>query len=323
MLTARISMLPWVISVAVLGACATEQADLPTDVPTEVQGNAFANSEWSEPVNLGSVVNTGAVEFNPELSPDELSLYFGSNRPGGAGGFDIWVSRRACVDCPWETPVNLGPTINTSASENGPNLSIDGHLLFFASTRPGGQGGNDIYVSWRADPGDDFGWTAPVSLGLDVNTSADEGGPEYLQSAEDGHTNFYFNRRVAGGATDIYAGSVTRDGQTVGPAVLVSELSHLTADDQAVTVRTDGREVLFQSDRPGTLGMFDLWVSTRRSVPDQWSAPVNLGAPMNSTGNDVQPSLSRDGRTLIFASGRPGGQGQFDIWMSTRTPGGQ
>lgn len=319
MITERISMLPSLIAVALLGACATEQADL----PTEVQANAFANSEWSVPVNLGPPVNTGAVEFNPELSPDELSLYFGSNRPGGAGGFDIWVSQRACVDCPWETPVNLGPTINTSAGENGPNLSIDGHLLFFISNRPGGQGGNDIYLSQRADPQDDFGWTAPVSLGLDVNTAGSEGGPEYLQSAEDGQTNFYFNRSVGGGADDIYAASVTRDGQIVAPGVLVSELSHPTADDQAVTLRTDGREVLFQSNRPGTLGMFDLWVSTRRSVHDQWSAPVNLGAPINAAGNDNQPVLSRDARTLVFASGRPGGQGQFDIWMSTRTPGGQ
>ncbi|MGH2669395.1 MAG: hypothetical protein ACRDH5_09830, partial [bacterium] len=63
-------------------------------------------------------------------------------------------------------------------------------------------------------------------------------------------------------------------------------------------------------------------ISTRRTVHDVWSAPENLAAPLNSTAFDQQPSLSRDGRTLLFASDRPGGIGGTDIWMSTRTPSG-
>ncbi len=69
--------------------------------------------------------------------------------------------------------------------------------------------------------------------------------------------------------------------------------------------------------------MNDFWVSTRRSVHDPWSAPVHLDAPLSSAFNDRHPSLSGQGRTLLFASTRPtGGFGQDDIWMSTRTVNG-
>jgi len=287
-----------------------------------IQAMSFANSEWSEPVNLGPTINTGFNEQGPNLSKDGLTLYFGSDRPGGVGSFDLWVARRACADCPWDAPVNLGTVVNTTASETGPGLSIDGHMLFFTSTRAGGQGLSDLYLSHRADPKDDFGWGPPVGLGPDVNTAASEAGAEYLQSAEDGTGNLYFNRAPPGGTADLYYAPVTRDGDTRGPAVLISELSHPTATDQGATLRTDGREILFFSTRPGGLGGADLWTSTRRSVHDPWTTPVNLGAPLNSPAAEQQPSLSGDGRTLVFASSRSGGFGGTDIWISTRTSSG-
>jgi hypothetical protein len=126
---------------------------------------SFTGSEWSAPVNLGSTINTSFNEQGPNLSKDGLSLYFGSDRPGGLGSFDLWVARRACSDCPWEAPENLGPVVNTAASETGPGQSIDGHLLFFTSTRAGGQGLSDLYLSQRADAKDDFAWGPPVGLG--------------------------------------------------------------------------------------------------------------------------------------------------------------
>ena len=283
---------------------------------------SFANSEWSEPSNLGETINTTANEQGPSLSNDGLSLYFGSDRAGGSGGFDLWVAKRDCEDCPWQTPANLGTALNTAAAETGPGLSVDGHLLFFRSTRPGGQGLGDIYVSRRADPKDDFSWGPPVALGPDVNTAAEEAGAEYLQSAEDGSANLYFNRAPPGGTADLYYVAVTRDGETLGAASLIAELSHPTSTDQGPTLRGDGREILFFSTRPGGVGGADLWTSTRRSIHDPWDPPVNLGSPLNSPASEQQPSLSNDGRTLVFASSRLGGFGGTDIWISTRTPSG-
>ncbi len=293
-----------------------------------ITGNLVASytsnfSDWSEPVNLGSTINTTFNEQGPTLSNDELSVYFGSDRPGGIGGFDIWVSQRACKDCPSEAPLNLGPAVNTASDETGPGLSGDGHLLFFRSTRPGGAGLGDVFLSKRANPKDDFGWAVPVALGPDVNTAAAEAGAEFLQSAEDGAANLYFNRAPPGGTADLYAAAITRDGETRGPAVLISELSDPIATDQGPTLRSDGREVFFFSTRPGGLGGADLWTSTRRSVHDPWTPPVNAGAPLNSTAAEQQPSLSSGGLTLLFASSRAGGLGGTDIWMSTRARGAQ
>lgn len=167
-----------------------------------------------------------------------------------------------------------------------------------------------------------MGWGPPQALGPDVNTTADENAPTYLQSAEDGSANLYFNRGDATTqAQELYIAAITRDGQTRGPAVLAVELNSIV-NDAAPTVRADGREMLFHSPRSGTLGFADLWVSTRQSIHEAWSSPVNLGAPLSTTAFDQQPSLSHDGRTLVWASDRTGSVGGLDIWMSTRTPSG-
>ena len=299
-----------------------------TQSDRSITGNLMANavshfSAWSEPENLGSIINTTFNEQGPTLSNDELSLYFGSDRPGGIGGFDIWVSHRACKDCAWETPVNLGPVVNSTSDETGPGLSIDGHLLFFRSTRPGGPGLGDVYLAKRTNPKDDFGWGDPVALGPGVNTPAAEAGAEYLQSAEDGAANLYFNRAPAGGTADLYSAAITRDGETRGAAVVISELSDPVFTDQGPTLRSDGREIVFFSTRLGGIGGADLWTSTRQNVHDVWSDPVNLGAPVNSPAAEQQPSLSSGGLVLLFASNRSGSFGGTDIWMSTRARGAQ
>ncbi len=319
-MTTQSQMIAWVTSIGLLLGCAAEPDRALTS--TFVASAASRFSEWSAPENLGTTINTRFNEQGPTLSNDELSLYFGSDRPGGIGGFDIWVLQRACKDCPWDAPLNLGLAVNTASDETGPGLSVDGHLLFFRSTRPGGQGLGDVYLSKRADPKDDFGWGDPVALGPGVNTPAAEAGAEFLQSAEDGAANLYFNRAPAGGTADLYYVAITRDGETLGPAVLLPELNDLVFTDQGPTLRSDGREILFFSTRPGGVGGADLWTSTRRSVHDPWSPPVNPGAPLNSTAAEQQPSLSGGGRVLVFASGRSGGFGGTDIWMSTRAPSG-
>jgi Tol biopolymer transport system component len=316
---ARISVS--LVPLAFLLAC---NPDSSTTVPG-IQAMSFANSEWSEPVNLGAPVNSSANDMNATLSPDELSLYFVSTRTGGFGNADIWVSRRASLDSPWETPVNLGPSLNGPGIEASPTLSIDGHILFFSSDRPGGQGSNDIYVAHRVDKSDDLGWEPPINLGADVNTPAFEAGGAYLQSAEEGRANFYFVRGPNTVALDIYVTSINRDGEPGGPAVIVAELNDVNpaVTDAHPSVRVDGRELFFYSNRAGSLGASDLWRSTRRDVHESWSTPENVGAPLSNVANDIQPTLSFDGRTLIFASARSGGFGGSDIWMSTRTPSGQ
>jgi WD40 repeat protein len=276
-------------------------------------------SDWSVPINLGSRVNSDASEQTPVISKDGLSLYFGSDRAGGFGGIDIWVAQRLSVDDPWETPINLGSNINTSGTENAPALSPDGHWLFFQSTRPGGFGANDIYASRRHDRRDDLGWEPPQNLGSGVNTSFNERGAEYFEDPETGTVTLYFNSDRPGGmgGNDIYASTLQQDG-TFGPAALVVELSS-PDDDQALAIRRDGLEVIIASNRLGTLGGLDLWVATRASTSDPWSMPIHLGPVLNSTAAEAGVALSHKGTALYFHSGRPGGFGAFDIYVSTRS----
>src|SRR3989442_909455 len=222
-------------------------------VRVKLQAMSFANSEWSEPVNLGPVVNSTAGDNNPTLSPDGLSLYFASDRPGGLGGTDIWVARRASPDSPWDAPVHLGGPINTASGEGAPVLPLDGHLLFIHTVRPGGQGGFVIWSAHRSAPNDDFGWEAPVNLGPDVNTPDDELGPEYVKS--DGGGALYFGRgNQLLQKVDLYRAEVGPKGTTRGPALPVVELNDPAANDLAPTVRTDGRETVFFSTSVSGLG---------------------------------------------------------------------
>jgi hypothetical protein len=275
-------------------------------------------SDWLPPINLGLVVNSGAEDFAPHISKNSLSLYFTSTRPGGFGGEDLWISKRARSDDPWGQPVNLGPVINTDGNERSPALSRDGHYLFFATTRSGSLGGLDIWISWRHDTRDDFSWQTPVHLGAQFNSASTDAGPAYFENDDAGTPLLFLasNRPGGAGGLDIYVSELTANG-SFGPPVLVNELSG-AANDLTPTVRHDGLEIIIASNREGTIGAQDLSVSTREAVGDLWLAPVNLGAVINSTFNENFPSLSSDRETLFFSSDRPGGFGGSDIYMSTR-----
>jgi WD40 repeat protein len=300
-----------------------------------LQADRFASSEWSEPVNLGPLINSSALDANAGLSSDAHTLFFVSTRTGGLGNLDIWMSQRRCLACDWEVPVNLGAPINSDAMDAAPTMSEDGRLLFFYSARAGGLGLSDVYVSHRVSTGADgdvWGppvnlgpdgdvWGPPVNLGPDVNTAASEQGTFYVHEPGEPNAFVYFNRPTAGGSIDVYRVAVSNDGDALGPAVLVPELSDPTTFDQKVAVSTDGHELLLSSMRVGGLGNFDIWRFTRQSAQDPWSNPTHLDAPINAPDVDSQPVLSRDGRTLIFTSIRPGGFGVQDLWMTTRRPG--
>jgi len=278
-------------------------------------------SDWSSPSNVGPPVNSSFVEQGPAISKDGLSLYFQCmDCPGGVGGTDIWVSQRAGVDEPWGAPQNLGPNINTTSNEGGPSVSTDGHTLFFISNKPGGFGANDLYMARRRDKRDDLGWQSAVNLGSAVNTPANEGAPQPFNDDVTGTAYLYFNSGRPGGpgAGDIYVSTRLSDG-SFGQPLLVGELSSSFAD-QGVAIRKDGLEVIFSSDRPGTMGQLDLWVSTRATTLDSWSTPVNLGPAINSAFIDAGADFSFDGTALYFHSPlRPGGVGPFfDIWVTTR-----
>ena len=125
---------------------------------------------WTEPENLGPVVNSGSWESQPSFSSDGKTLYFASKRPGGKGSSDIWKTELR-PDGSWTEPVNLGDSINTAFEEMAPFIHGDGRTLYFSSKGHPGMGGYDLFYSRMKT---DSTWSKPVNLGYPINTNADE-----------------------------------------------------------------------------------------------------------------------------------------------------
>ncbi len=298
-------------------------------------------SAWTTAQHVAGQVNIAYAQTDPFISKDALSLFFTcSNCPGGYGGADIYVARRGSTNEAWGPPENLGPMINTSYDETRPVLSLDGHRLYFASTQPGGIGLADIYISRRRDKRNDFAWRLPENLGEGVNSAGNETPGSMFEDEATGVITFYFqsDRLGAPGDDDIFTSIMLPDGTFASPN-LVSELSTSSAYDRHPVVRRDGLEIVFTSNRPGSIlnlkgqPSYDLWTSTRSSSVEPWSTPVNLDADgslsLNTGKHEGGPALSFDGMTLYFhAAQRVGNVSpgcpdkatcNFDIWMSTRT----
>ncbi len=158
---------------------------------------ATRNAPWGQAVNMGPKVNTPQTDAHPCVAPDNLELYFMSTRPGGYGGMDIYVCRRATASDPWGDPVNLGPVVNSAYHDAWPALSPDGLLLTFAgfpgSVRPDGYGGADLWMARRATVSSP--WQTPVNIGPVVNSQAHD-----LSAliSPDGSTLYLWSNRIAG-----------------------------------------------------------------------------------------------------------------------------
>lgn len=153
---------------------------------------------WSEPENLGRNINTESWESSPSLSPDKRALYFSSNRPGGYGGKDLYVSYRM-PNGKWGPAKNMGSSINTAGDELAPFIHADNATLYFTSDGLPGYGNSDIFLC-RKGPNNE--WSVPENLGFPINTIESEGS---LFVAADGKTAFYASDRSdTRGDLDIY-----------------------------------------------------------------------------------------------------------------------
>jgi outer membrane protein OmpA-like peptidoglycan-associated protein len=127
------------------------------------------DSAWVQAVPFGATINTPAYEGMPSLSPDNRELYFVSDREGGFGGYDIWISR--FENGLWQLPVNAGPNINTSGNETAPYINVDNQTFYFTSDGWPGMGGTDIFMSRKIN---DSTFTRAANLGYPINTAFDE-----------------------------------------------------------------------------------------------------------------------------------------------------
>jgi outer membrane protein OmpA-like peptidoglycan-associated protein len=154
-------------------------------------------NDWAKPFNLSAPVNTTGWEAQPSISADGRTLYFVSNRRGGYGGYDIWKSN--LTDKGWDTPENMGPSINTAYDEQSPFIHPDDSTFYFCSNGWPGMGNRDLFVSRL---GKDGKWQKPNNLGYPINSSGDENG---LTITANGAYAFFSSNNLQGfGGFDIY-----------------------------------------------------------------------------------------------------------------------
>ncbi len=155
------------------------------------------NNRWDEPKNLQSPINTKYWESQPSISSDGRMLYFSSDRPGGYGGTDIWVSEFS--NSGWSAPKNLGPTVNTSKDEQFPFIHSDNRTLYFSSNGHPGLGKSDLYLT-RKDV--KLNWEIPINMGFPINSRGQDWN---LVVARDGKTAYFSSDQLKGfGGLDIY-----------------------------------------------------------------------------------------------------------------------
>ncbi len=155
------------------------------------------DGRWSSPRNAGNPVNSRYSEKHPAISADGRVLYFTSNRPGGSGSYDIWMSEK--IGDSWSDPVNLGDSVNTTGLEQSPFIHPDQQSLYFSSTGWPGMGQGDLFLTRLNRTS---GWTTPENLGYPINTYDNDIG---LTLNARGNRAYFASNRGEGTDTDIYA----------------------------------------------------------------------------------------------------------------------
>lgn len=265
--------------------------------------------------NMGPAINSPYPDYVPVISADQHVLMFTSRRPGNLGKMDfeglyfedVYLSTEG-EDGKWSRPVNLGEPINTKEHDATASLSADGQRLFIyrSSTR-------SVY---QCDLKGNS-WSDPKPLPGDV-VSRNSWEPHACQSA-DGRLLFFNSDRPGGqGGLDLYVSLKQADGKW-GPPINLGPKINTPYDERSPFFHPDGKTLYFSSEGHNAMGGQDIFKTTREEG-GVWTAPVNIGYPINTPGDDVYFVMAADGRTAYISSSRPGGYGEKDIYRLTFRP---
>lgn len=264
------------------------------------------------PVNLGDGVNSKFPEYYFSFTVDQKNLIFTrqiDDKQSMFGHHEDFF-RSTFKDGKWQPAVHLDPPLNTPDNEGAPSMSADGHVVFFtACQREDGQGSCDIYLSSVSA---DNKWSKPVNLGGPINTSSWESQPSF---SSDGKT-LYFSRRVTTKGqvnSDIYY-SVFQADNTWSKPVSLGDTINTIDNEESVFIHPDNQTLYFSSNGHTGMGGLDIYMS-RRLENGRWGIPVNLGYPINTCGDENSLVVSADGKRAYFASTRPEGLGDLDLYV--------
>jgi hypothetical protein len=263
-----------------------------------------------ELVGAAAQVGVGAIsseytEIRLTISPDGATALWGStNRPGGPGGWNIWMSRRG-ADGAWGAPAAV--SFNTDANEFDPAFSPDGAFVYFFSNREGGFGGDDIYrVPVR---GDRFG--EAEHLGPEVNSAGSEFAP--IISPDGRRLMFSSDGRGGAGRQDLFFANV--HGRGFEQSAPVAGGVNTSADEFDATWLSDNETIVFARAPDLSADRIDLYVATLQRGAYDGGVPLSLAA--NSTDSDTLGAVidwSRPSRLLFSARRTEANAGRADVY---------
>ncbi len=198
--------------------------------------------------NINSNDNEGALNISQD---GQWLIFTGCNFQNGFGSCDLYISYLTPEG--WSAPENLGPNFNTEFWESAPSLSPDKRDLYFTSNRPGGFGGNDIYVVHRNENGR---WSVPQNLGPNINTAGDESFP--FIHADNSSLYFTSNELPGYGGTDLFVVRKTATGDWGIPENLGYPINTIE-NEGSLVVAADGKTAYYASDRADSRGLLDLY----------------------------------------------------------------
>lgn len=211
-------------------------------------------------------------------------------------------------------PINIGSNVNTDLDEYWPSLSVDEKTLVYTVRLPKSvnvgikntKWQEDFYVSTKYNSPD---WDKGTPIGDPINTEINEGAQAL---SADGKTMYY---TICSGVCNLYTSVMQSDGTWAAPVKLPPQINASKYSEKQPSISPDGRTIYFVSNRPGGLGGFDIWKSDKN--PDgTWSNAVNIGEPINSSGDEQSPFIHFDNQTLYFSSNGHMGMGSMDIYVT-------
>lgn len=284
---------------------------------------ALKNAETFEPVNLGPGVNTADPEYFPTITVDGKTLLFtrlikDENVPGPIKKQeDFYVSNLTEYNA-WGTAIAMPKNINTIRNEGAPTISADGRSLIFVACSMGdikdygenreGMGSCDMFITKLLGNK----WTNPQNLPGKINTGSWESQPSL---SADGKTMYFIRRVSARGMendADVFVSTLQEDG-TWGIATRLPNTINTPYPEESVLIHPDGKTLYFASRGHKGFGGLDLFVS-RMDANGNWGPAENLGYPINTSADENSLLVSADGEIAFFASDRPGGFGDLDIY---------
>jgi outer membrane protein OmpA-like peptidoglycan-associated protein/tetratricopeptide (TPR) repeat protein len=217
------------------------------------------NGKWSEAANIGAPVNSEFWEAQPSISPDGKTLFFVSNRDGGIGQKDIWMST-IMADGRWSKPFNLGENINSVGQEQSPFIHPDNKTLYFSSDGKIGMGGFDLY---KVSKNDDGTWGKAVNLGYPINTASDEIG---LIVNAHGNRAFFSSDRLSDKGRDIFEFELYKEARPTPVSYIKGKVfdsedkKKLKANFELINLET--KEIIMNAESDPTTGEFLVCIPT-------------------------------------------------------------